>query len=818
MPFRLESGNVFRYLVGRGLCAEDDQLTATDQLVGKNANLLVEVETFSSQGKTKNRFIVKQAPLKADGSPKEDFGEEWQIYQLLCRQGPLPPRAILPEGIAYDAASSILIHRYLDPYEDLGDFYTDTRQFPLKIATSLGIALASLHASTFEQDAFRQQLTSDLATESIPADQQPDFRSSLEDLTPDIFTHVSQDALKFYRLYQRSRDLSEALRSLEADHRACCLIHNDLRFHNVLLHQDWRTWQAQVLPTSTLGLQLCDGQGVVRIIDWEQCLWGDPALDVGALVAEYLRIWLKSLMLSRDIDLAVALRLASVPLEQLQPSLYTFLQAYLAQFPKILAAFPDFTERVTRFAGLGLIGSIQDRIYYREPFGNIEIAMLQVARSLLCDPATSLATVFGHRTISPASFDPLVIRSEPDIPALSGPLHPSSQEPHEPTQTCPAEQTSPADEWTAHDSQETAVADLINNIRVEPLLIAHPHYAPLNLVDGAPIPMAGPVETLLDSLPAEQRETYVLHQLRNYLYDIYFSGDRARRWPDHAPARAMVNNTVAGLDVDFVDRIKAANSGSGFIDHGWTVTRVGGRGAQIEKDGLHLWIDPDVDLSLAMVLAGHARPEASVPPTLSEGANVGVHMPNACLAGERYIAIGNAGGPAADQPHALWFFHIDAEGALLLMKIFTSDLNRSAVPFRLSILTDPQAYHRYDAARLELGCRHYAHARTILETSYPQLRSHLNNPVPLFSKTLGLGIGLGESEGDGDDFGLRRCQIVARALLASTADAEQRLAAIQQHFKQNGLNWRQPHRTASSQLDDGFVLDNQPLQEATATP
>jgi hypothetical protein len=89
------------------------------------------------------------------------------------------------------------------------------------------------------------------------------------------------------------------------------------------------------------------------------------------------------------------LRLAEIPLEAIQPSLAALVSAYFTQFPEILERRPDFLQRVMQFVGLNLIKFIYARLQDREYFGNTSICMLQVAKTLLCRPETSIFTVFG---------------------------------------------------------------------------------------------------------------------------------------------------------------------------------------------------------------------------------------------------------------------------------------------------------------------------------------------------------------------------------------------------------------------------------------
>lgn len=133
----------------------------------------------------------------------------------------------------------------------------------------------------------------------------------------------------------------------------------------------------------------------MRIIDWERSCWGDPAFDLGMLIASYLQIWLSSLVVSQSLSIEESLRLAMTPLEQLQPSIAALTKAYFDIFPEILEYRPNFLQRVMQFAGFALIQRIQAMIQYQESFGNRGIAMLQVAKTLLCCPEPSIPTIFG---------------------------------------------------------------------------------------------------------------------------------------------------------------------------------------------------------------------------------------------------------------------------------------------------------------------------------------------------------------------------------------------------------------------------------------
>jgi hypothetical protein len=795
MVVRLNSAGIHEYLMHQGLCDSTDVVEDVQQLLGKNLNLLVQIRKHDAPPSSASQLLIKQAPIGRTELPRQDFEEEWRIHQLLaCHEQLLPLQALLPQGLKFDADNAIQIFRYLGPYSDLGDFYDDAEQFSSKIPVAIGSALATLHQATFQRQDYHLELDPESAGHEA---EPPDFRDELENLTPEIFRQISIDGLKFYRLYNRSKELSKAIAELEHDYEPCCLVHHDLKFRNILLHDDWFRWQPpSCLPAAVEALCLPDAQGLVRLIDWEQWAWGDPAFDVGALVAEYLRLWLKSLVLSRDVDLAVALQLAAVPLDRLQPSLSAFMQAYLAQFPGILAAFPDFPARVLRFAGLGLIGAIQDRLHYRESCGNLEIAMLQVARSLLCNPEAAMVTVFGRSHFSPDDFQPP--GPEPDLEPDRGGIGSTCSAAPSPLDTLELQAEVPQPHWLQHGSGQEALADLINHVRIEPPLICHPAYADLDLVHpGEPVSTGvDQRQQRLSKLPEQLRQAYVVGQVRNYLHDIYFSGEQERKSAGSGVTKEFKNDAVSGLNVDYFHRIQLANGGTGFLDSDWMVISWDEHRAQVEKDGLRLWVDPNIDLVLQDGLkAGCGSAEAA---PAAVGIMVVLRLPNAVLTEESYSAIGNAGEPALDQAGISIYFNISAEGALVLMDVLTKALNQRDFPFALTILTDPESYSRYNSATLMIEAAHYEAVRALLCQHLARLQPHLSHPIPLFTWPLAPGIGLAESPQGQDDFGLDRCQILAEALILADASPQSRRQAIQDKFAERKLNWQRPHLNPGS--------------------
>lgn len=379
MTFLLSSQNIFEYLVRHELCTHQEQaLSQIEPKVAKNFNLLVSLQDG-------RKLLVKQERHDQEGKTAGEFLNEWRIQELSQRFAELSHiRPLMSEVLHFDANHSIIVFNYLNDYCDLADFYTKENIYSITIATSIGTTLATIHRATFNHQEYQDFFSQN--SESVPIDQTPKFARGLERISPEIFGQVPADGLKFFALYQRYDSLGKAIAELTTSFKPCCLTHNDLKLNNILLHNDWE---------QTISKAEQSNNSIIRLIDWERGAWGDPAFDLGMLIASYLQIWLSSLVVSKSIDVEESLRLAMTPLDVLQPSIAALTKAYFDKFPEIIERHPDFLRRVVQFSGLALIQQIQAMLQYQKSFGNMGICMLQVAKTLLCRPEQSIPTVFG---------------------------------------------------------------------------------------------------------------------------------------------------------------------------------------------------------------------------------------------------------------------------------------------------------------------------------------------------------------------------------------------------------------------------------------
>ncbi|QLE55854.1 aminoglycoside phosphotransferase family protein [Nostoc sp. TCL26-01] len=373
MTLLLNSHNVVEYLAAQGLCSQSEQSLKIEPVTAKNFNLLV---TFPER-----QLLVKQERHNQDGKVFGEFQGEWTIQELVQQFPQLHHfGSLLPELLHFDQQNSIMVFRYLDNYRDLMDFYGKENNFSCEISATIGTLLGTIHQDTFNCQEYQDFLEQN--QRNFPVAQVTNLIQGWERIEPEIFGLVPADALKFFALYQRYDSLGQAIAQLGNAFTPACLTHNDLKLNNILLRKDWQQ----------------SSQCIIRLIDWERSSWGDPAFDLGTIISSYMQIWLSSLVISKSLSIEESLRLAVIPLEQLQPSIGQLSLAYLNAFPTILEHRPDFWLRVVQFVGFALIQQIHAMIQYQKSFGNTGIVMLQVAKTLLCRPEQSMSTIFGTST------------------------------------------------------------------------------------------------------------------------------------------------------------------------------------------------------------------------------------------------------------------------------------------------------------------------------------------------------------------------------------------------------------------------------------
>ena len=380
----LSQNNVSEYLKSLDLFPNED-LTDIEIKSGRDTSKNFGLLVLLPSGK---RIIVKQERSTFNGTYPNELNNEWQFQNLInqtSKYNALKP--FVRDVLNYDNKNLIAVYTYLDKYKE---FYTDILQvevsFPYKVAGWISHSLATVHRTTFQCEYAYEWATK---LGSFWNQTGSSFNLLKTRVTPELLSIASQDYIKFINLYQRFQSLEDARMTAIQNWHPCCVVHNDLNVANILACQNWSNINT---------LEDAIAQSAVKIIDWERWSWGDPCLDLGYLIGNYLLLWLNSMVIDSSMSLEETIKSASITLKDIQPSLQNIVSQYLKTFPEILEYFPNFFEKLVRYIGLSTLIQTQAKIEHHKFLSNSDIYTLQLSKSLLCKPETSFVSLFEADT------------------------------------------------------------------------------------------------------------------------------------------------------------------------------------------------------------------------------------------------------------------------------------------------------------------------------------------------------------------------------------------------------------------------------------
>lgn len=387
VTIKLNHQNFFNYLINNNICKENELEDITVEIKdSKTGKWLLNLADGS-------KLVIKQKHAHGIHNSSNMICHEQHIYQLVTSCSNLVnTSSLLPEIAHFDRDNWILVYKSSADYITLESYYEtfslesygeDGKVFPTSVAELVGSSLAKLHLETVNfQDAYKNFMKE--AQEEEFLYQFPYSEYLLDRVWHENLFKLPAEGFRFFDFYQRDDNLRKTVKYLVDHHQRCCLTHNNLQLNKILIP---RQWEKRLSDYSD--------DNLVQLIDWERSNWGDPACDLGTAIAGYLLAWLNSIAVHPAIKLEQSLQLATIPLEVIRPSMVVMIQTYIQTFSKVLVESSDFIKRVIQFAGLALIYQIVENILSHKDFNNQGIYMLQVAKSLLCQPEKSLRYIFG---------------------------------------------------------------------------------------------------------------------------------------------------------------------------------------------------------------------------------------------------------------------------------------------------------------------------------------------------------------------------------------------------------------------------------------
>lgn len=283
-----------------------------------------------------------------------------------------------------------------------------------------------------------------------------------------------------------------------------------------------------------------------------------------------------------------------------------------------------------------------------------------------------------------------------------------------------------------------------------------------------------PLSTRLAAeLDDSQRRTYLVSCLREELYWSFYTqgGPVEARWGEPQPPFP---------DPWFTDALSGANGGRGSWEPGWTVERVDGDVAVVSDGRLRTRVRPGDCRGTVRV---RAQVEVRLPKELPE------------VSPGYFTVLGETPGPGGPTSLVRVYWHVTQAGAAPLVATLTNRLNREQVPFQLKVANHPSRLRRCDAAVLYVPGDAFdaATLRAIATAHGP----HLQPRIPAFTLELAPGVGLAEENGSAESFGVRRCALLADAIVRAAehgvTDAAARLDAVAARFAEDGVQIDAPY-------------------------
>jgi aminoglycoside phosphotransferase (APT) family kinase protein len=299
-------------------------------------------------------YVVKQAGSAGAAT----LAREATVLRALAGAPGLA--GVVPELAHYDEAAVRLVLR--SPAD--ARVWGKQRRVPRLASRALGRALAAVHDARVEVEALD------------PGDERL-WGLSLPEPSLDRVRSLSAGALDLLARIQADEQLCDRLRRLREEVHADGFVHGDLRWENFL---------ALPAPGSKRRTR-------VLLVDWEHAGPGARELDIGAAIAEYLRVWVDSFpAVEPDADPALLEIGARYPLPVVQAAMNALWSAYRRESP-----WPISIQRVSDMAAIRLL---ETAVEYAQGLSFVSghvMVLFQVSANMLRAPGYAAWNLLGLR-------------------------------------------------------------------------------------------------------------------------------------------------------------------------------------------------------------------------------------------------------------------------------------------------------------------------------------------------------------------------------------------------------------------------------------
>jgi aminoglycoside phosphotransferase len=312
---------------------------------------------------TRPGIFLKEAP---SGDVLGTLAAEAAFYTLVNGVGRLAAlQPFVPRLLRYDADRQLLALELVGNVSNARSGAPRTDALA-EIGPQLGQLLALCHSAGTADDPDTRGAFSEMLPWA--------FRVALPE--PSLFRDVGPLQLDLIRLVQRHRDIIDRFREARRAWQCSSFIHGDVRWTNILV----------------------EGPAALRLVDWEAAGVGDPAWDVASAFEGWLSRGLETLPLDAEDGPAEASARFAQTLPALQRQMSGLWHAYARTAEVEAEALGALRDRATAYAGIRLLQSAYEWSSGRTAFSPFILLTVQLAVSLLRQPAQARAAVLGIDT------------------------------------------------------------------------------------------------------------------------------------------------------------------------------------------------------------------------------------------------------------------------------------------------------------------------------------------------------------------------------------------------------------------------------------
>lgn len=354
----LDARQAASWLMGRGLL-DAATINSTEVVIEPRMRRNLNFEVAA--GPVRSCFL-KQG---TDASTRASIEREAAIYEYLSTgEERLGFGRYLPRLILFDRDECILVIELVAGAQDLEASFSGRGRPSVIVARQLGRALAALHSL-------------DVATSRLEPRPSPSALWIAEPRAESL-RELSTASIELATLLQQFPAFEELIAELRAEWCAPALTHWDLKASNCLVWNGGRGRR----------------RTHVKLIDWELAGLGDPAWDVGSVLAGYLTVWAGSIPLAGDLSFDRCVALAGRPLVTVQPALRAFWEGYrTAGQPN--ADEQAFAMRAVRYAAARLMQTTLEHSQAQVTLTGTSLVLLQLAWNLLLRPLEAVLWLLG---------------------------------------------------------------------------------------------------------------------------------------------------------------------------------------------------------------------------------------------------------------------------------------------------------------------------------------------------------------------------------------------------------------------------------------